>query len=51
MKNGSSSKGSSRPAKVPRGRPGAKGKGAAAVTNQPTTEEFEREDMGIAPKE
>jgi hypothetical protein len=36
--------------KTPRGRPGA-GKTSRADVNQATTDEFEREDMGIAPKE
>jgi hypothetical protein len=39
---------SSRP-RPPRGRRG--GKADAADMNQATTEEFEREDMGVAPKE
>jgi hypothetical protein len=38
----------SRP-RPPRGRRG--GKADAAGMNQATTEEFEREDMGVAPKE
>ncbi|HEY4070934.1 MAG TPA: hypothetical protein VGM04_05185 [Sphingomicrobium sp.] len=35
--------------KTPRGRPG--GKANRTNVNQATTDEFEREDMGIAPKE
>jgi hypothetical protein len=36
-------------AKTPRGRPGAKP--AGGEMNQATTSDFEREDLGIAPKE
>ena len=36
-------------AKIPRGRRTAKP--VIATANKPTTAEFEREDMGIAPKE
>jgi len=36
-------------ARIPRGRRGSKP--AGADMNQATTEEFEREDMGVAPKE
>lgn len=35
--------------KIPRGRKGAKR--AASNLNRATTDEFEREDMGVAPKE
>jgi hypothetical protein len=35
--------------KMPRGRKGAKP--AGSNLNQATTDEFEREDMGVAPKE
>lgn len=39
----------SRTVNTPRGRPGSKA--SADAMNQATTAEFDREDMGVAPKE